>query len=208
MVKKNRKAGIPTILRLAQLRRGERVLDVGCGQGVLAPHVLAAKGSYLGVDASPRLLALAQKFHGEEARFVLGDSRDLLAVAGVSPESFDVAVFMLSIQDMDPLDGVVGSVSSVLRPNGRLVIFMTHPCFRVPRRSGWGYDRSRKLTYRRVDSYLSESGVPMKAYSDVTPHARGATLSFHRALTTYVNTLARYGLTVDHLDELADPLAG
>lgn len=204
----HRRVAIPTILRLAELRRGENVLDVGCGQGVLAPHVHSAKATYLGIDASRRLLALGRKFHGGRGRFSLGDSRDLLAVEGVSAESFDLAVFMLSIQDMDPLDDVVRSVSKVLKPGGRLVIFMTHPCFRVPRRSDWGYDRTRKLTFRRVDSYLSESGVPMKAYSDVTPNARGATLSFHRPLTAYVNTLARHGLTVDHLDELVDPLAG
>jgi hypothetical protein len=51
-------------------------------------------------------------------------------------------------------------------------------------------------------------GVPVKAYSEVAANAKGSTLSFHRPLTAYVNTLARCGLAVDRLEELPDPLAG
>lgn len=121
---------------------------------------------------------------------------------------FDAAVFMLSLQDMDPLEEVVESVAKVLKPTGRIVIFMTHPCFRVPRGSGWGHDRSRKLSYRRVERYLREARVPMKVFSEVSRNSRGATISFHRPLAAYINTLARYGFSTDRLAEIADPLAG
>jgi SAM-dependent methyltransferase len=203
----HRKLAIPTVLRLAELRMGERLLDIGCGQGVLAPHVLKAKVGYVGVDVSRTLLRLARRYHGPKALFVRGDARNLSALPDISSAGFDVAVFMLSIQDMHPLEEVVRSAAGVLKCGGRLVIFMTHPCFRVPRSSGWGFDRSRKLTYRRVDRYLKEMRVPMKAYAEVIPNAKGATLSFHRPLTAYVNTLACHGLVVDRLEELPDPLA-
>jgi hypothetical protein len=74
---------------------------------------------------------------------------------------------------------------------------MTHPCFRIPRQSGWGYDPQRKLQYRRVDSYLSELSVPMKAYG-----SSGANLSFHRPLGQYVAALAARGLWIDALREI------
>jgi hypothetical protein len=38
-----------------------------------------------------------------------------------------------------------------------MVLLLTHPCFRVPRQSGWGWDEQRKLQYRRVDRYLTPS---------------------------------------------------
>ena len=63
---------------------------------------------------------------------------------------------------------------------------MTHPCFRVPRQSGEGWDEQRKLLYRRVDRYLSPLAVPMKAYAG----GRAATWSYHRPLEDYVNGLA------------------
>ncbi len=47
---------------------------------------------------------------------------------------------MLSIQDMDPLSDVLESAAWAPNLDGRVVILMTHPCFRVPRQSGWGWD--------------------------------------------------------------------
>ena len=75
---------------------------------------------------------------------------------------------------------------------------MTHPCFRVPRQSGWGWDEGRKLRYRRVDRYLTPLAVPLKTY----PGGRGATRSYHRPLEAYVSALAKCGLLIDRLREL------
>jgi hypothetical protein len=65
------------------------------------------------------------------------------------------------------------SAAWLLRPRGRLAILMTHPCFRVPRQSGWRWDASRRLQYRRVDRYLTKLDVPIKAYGGAR---RGATI--------------------------------
>lgn len=203
----HRKIAIPTVLRLAELQAGERLLDIGCGQGVLAPHILKKGAAYVGVDASKSLIHMARKYHGKRAAFLQGDARYLHRLSPIRGNDFDVAVFMLSIQDMQPLNEVLRAASWALGKRGRLIIFMLHPCFRVPRQSGWGFDAGRKLTYRRVDRYLSELKVPMKAYAEVTNGTRGTTLSFHRPLTSYINTLAEHGLVVDKLEELPDPLA-
>lgn len=204
----HKRIAIPTVLRLLELQRGERVLDVGCGHGVLASHVLGSKAAYVGVDASQRLIAHARKSQPAKATFAVGDAAQLRSVDVVAPGTFDAVVFMLSIQDMEPLDAILAGASSALSPKGRLVIFMLHPCFRVPRQSGWGIDPKRKLTYRRVDRYLSELRVPMKAYQDIVKGARGTTLSFHRPLSSYVNLLADSGMTIDRLEEHADPISG
>jgi SAM-dependent methyltransferase len=202
----HRHVAIPTVLRLAELRPGHRVLDVGCGQGVLARHVLAAGAAYTGIDASREMLDLGRARHGPDVGFVHADARRLGAVAGLVRQRFDVAVFLLSLQDMNPLSDVVSGVAALLAPHGRLVAFMTHPCFRVPRASGWGYDHRRKLPYRRVEGYLSERRVPMRAHAEVSSATRGATLSYHRPLAAYVDAFAHHGLFVDALEEVVDPL--
>src|SRR5690606_21175062 len=112
-------------------------------------------------------------------------------VPGLSPGTFHAAVFLLSIQDIEPLGEALEGVRATLAPGGRLVIVMTHPCFRVPRQSGWGVDEGRGLTYRRVDRYLTELAVPMKRYG--RGGREGATRSYHRPLQTYVEALARVG---------------
>ena len=202
----HRKAAVPTVMRLAELKSGESLIDVGCGQGVLAHHVLKAGAGYLGVDASEAMIKLARRRRGEDGRFEHGDARDLVGTSSARPASFDVAVFLLSLQDMDPLEDVMASVSQVLKPTARLVIFMVHPAFRPPRGSGWGYDERRKLVYRRVERYLSRAAVPMKSYAEAGAGPRGATISFHRPLQDYANALAAHDLRIDAMTELPDPV--
>jgi hypothetical protein len=123
----------------------------------------------------------------------------LHSAPGLRAHGFDAAVFLLSIQDMDPLERIFASLDWVLRPKSRVILLMTHPAFRQPRHAGWGFDASRRLVYRRVDAYLSPMAVPMKAIGDVLP-----TRSFHRPLSSYVNGLAEVGFAVDALLEPAD----
>src|SRR5262249_47824361 len=142
------------------------------------------------------LLAFARRHHGAHGRFLQGDATRLTGLAELRAGSFDGAVFLLSIQDMDPLDEVLASAAWALRPGGRAVMLITHPCFRVPRQSGWGWDAGRQLAYRRVDRYLTPLVVPMQAYGG---QHHGATRSFHRPLEAYVNGLAAAGLLIDCL---------
>jgi hypothetical protein len=134
-----------------------------------------------------------------DARFLVGDARHMASVAGIEQASFDAATFLLSIQDMDPLEDVVASVHWALKPVSRVAILMTHPAFRQPRHSGWGVDEGRKLTYRRIDAYLGEMAVPMKSLGGGPP-----TRSFHRPISTYVNAFAEAGFATDAMLEIPD----
>lgn len=201
----HRKVAIPAVMHLADPRPGELLLDVGCGQGVLAHHVLKAGARYLGVDASAAMIKHARK-RREGVEFEVGDARDLVGTTSVQPKSCAAVVFMLCVQDMDPLDQVMASAAKVLAPGGRLVLFMVHPAFRAPRGSGWGFDPQRKLVYRRIERYLTPSAVPMKEYSEVGAAQRGATISFHRPLQDYVAAVTGAGLVIDALQEFADPV--
>jgi SAM-dependent methyltransferase len=197
----HRELAIPATLDLLQPRPGEAILDVGGGQGVLAPSLVEAGARVTVVDASARLIAAAKRRHARlrDARFLVGDARRLTAVAGVEGGTYDAATFLLSIQDMDPLADVMRGVDWALGPVSRVVLLMTHPAFRQPRHSGWGYDEGRKLTYRRIDGYLTELAVPMKSLGGGQP-----TRSFHRPVSAYVNALADAGFATDAMLELPD----
>ena len=197
----HRELAIPAVLDLLQPQRGEQILDVGGGQGVLAPYLTEAGAKVTVVDASARLIAAANRRHARlrNARYVVGDARRLPAVAGLEQGAFDAAVFLLSIQDMDPLEDVMGGVDWALRAASRVVLLMTHPAFRQPRHSGWGFDEGRKLTYRRIDGYLGEMAVPMKSLGGGLP-----TRSFHRPISAYVNIFADAGFATDAMVEVPD----
>lgn len=194
----HRKVALPTVMELLELRAKEKVLDIGAGSGVLAPYIAKKGGQYTGIDLSSSLIKLAKRYHGDKGHFIQGDARYLSAHPRIQAESSDAAVFLLSLQDMQPLDEVLSAASWTLRPGGRLVIFMIHPCFRVPRQSGWEWDKHRKLSYRRIDRYLSPLSVPMKS------HKNGTTRSFHRPLEHYIAALSGAGVLLESLREIPD----
>jgi ubiquinone/menaquinone biosynthesis C-methylase UbiE len=196
--KHHRNLAIPAVMDLLAPQPGEQILDLGAGTGVLAPFVAQAGAHYTGVDASEKLLQLARQHHGKEGRFIYGDARRLSALPALHAAQFDAIVFLLSLQDMDSLEEVVENTAWALKPGGRVVMLMTHPAFRVPRQSGWGWDEDRKLQFRRVDRYLTPLPVPLKPY----PGQTGVSRSFHRPLHTYINTLAQHHLWVDQLLEI------
>jgi SAM-dependent methyltransferase len=196
----HRGLAVPAALELLDPRPGEDILDVGAGQGVLAEHIAERGARYTGVDISPRLVAAARRRHGARGAFIVADARRL--DTALSPSSFDAAVFLLSLQNMDPLDAVFASIASVLRTRSRVVVVMTHPCFRQPRHSGWGADEARRLVFRRIDSYLTPMAVPMQPLARRRP-----TWSFHRPLGQYVEGLAAVGFAIDRMRESADPVA-
>lgn len=197
----HRELAIPATLDLLGPRAGDRILDVGGGQGVLAAPLVDAGATVTVLDASAALIAAAQRRHGRlrGATFLLGDARRLPAVVGLEAGAYDGATFVLSIQDMDPLEDVIRGIDWALAPISRVVLLMTHPAFRQARHSGWGFDEGRKLTYRRVDAYLGELAVPMKSLGGGLP-----TRSFHRPISTYVNALADAGFLTDAMLELPD----
>ncbi len=197
----HRELAIPAVLDLLQPQPGEEILDVGGGQGVLAPYLNDAGASVTVVDASEKLIAAARRRHVAlpRARFLVGDARRLPTVSGLELGGYDAVVFLLSVQDMDPLDEIARGVDWALSSRGRVILLMTHPAFRQPRHSGWGYDEGRKLTYRRIDAYLGEMAVPMKSLGGGLP-----TRSFHRPVSAYVNAFADAGFAIDAMLEIPD----
>ena len=193
----HRQLALPALTELLAPFPGLRLLDVGCGPGVPARLLDRHGVVYSGLDLSPRMVAQARRLHGAHGRFRVGDARHLRAEChGEAP--FDAVSFLFSLQDMEPLGGILREAAGVLRPGGVLVAVLTHPCFRVPRHSGWGWDVGRKLHHRRIDRYLSPLSVP-------SGPAGARTTSFHRPLQDYVTALFEAGLRVEALQELAPP---
>jgi SAM-dependent methyltransferase len=194
----HRTLAVPLLLELLAPKRGEHIADLGCGPGILAPPIAERGAGFVGVDLSPRLIADARRNHGRVGRFLVGDVTRLPRHADLPDAGFDAACFLLSIQDINPLDEAMASAARLLKPGGRLAIVMLHPCFRVPRQSGWGWDEGRGLKFRRLDSYLTPLAVPMQS------HEAGTTRSYHRPLGVYAEALEAAGLALTGIKEVSD----
>lgn len=100
---------------LAQLapRPGERILDLGCGDGVLTTEIVASGAVVVGVDASPEMVAAATS-RGLDARVM--DARDLSFVG-----EFDAVFSNAALHWIPEADAVLAGVRRALRPGGRFV---------------------------------------------------------------------------------------
>lgn len=197
---------IPAALQMLAPQKGERFLDVCCGQGVFCRALLGAgAGFVMGVDASQQLIAAAQRREGGgreaggagAAKFLVRDARRL---ADLGQPPFDGAACLMAVQDLDDVGGLFAGMAAALRAGGRAVVIMMHPCFRVPRQSSWGWDEQRKLQYRRVDRYASPLEVPISTRPGDAPDVH--TTFHHRPLADYVNAMGKAGLAIVECREL------
>lgn len=102
-----------SVLALLDARPGERILDLGCGDGVLTAQLVQAGAQVVGVDASPELVAAAVE-RGIDARVVDGHA---LAFEG----AFDAVFSNAALHWMRQPDAVLAGVWRALGPGGRFV---------------------------------------------------------------------------------------
>ncbi|MFA4906517.1 MAG: class I SAM-dependent methyltransferase [Candidatus Margulisiibacteriota bacterium] len=186
---------IPGALAMLDPQRGEKILDVACGQGVFTRCLREGGAEVTGIDSARGLIRAAQK-RSSDIKYLTGDATDLRMFQN---GSFDAVSCIMAIMNIDPLDAAVKEMSRVLKKDGRLLLVLNHPCFRIPRQSGWAFDAERKLQFRRIDSYMSTQKIPIKMHPGYDPSIE--TWTFHRPLSRYFKTLAENGLVVDQLEE-------
>lgn len=196
---------LPAVARQLQARPGQRVLDVCCGQGVLGRFLAEAGMEVVGVDASPSLIEAARARAGHRERYVVGDARTLDAV--LPGQRFDHAAVVLALQDLDPIEPVFAGLRALVKPGGRIVMVMTHPCFRIPKRTSWGFDEEQGVQYRRLEAYMSPMALPIRTHPGQVNDS-SSTTSFHRPLHHYLTALGTAGLAVVGCEELCSTRRG
>ena len=187
---------MPGVFRLLEVRKKDRVLDLACGQGVFSRY-LARKGIHVeGLDSSSELVKYARARSGPSIQYHVGDAGN---AENFEADRFDGIACLMAIQNIEKMDLLFKSASRWLKTGKHFVVVMTHPCFRIPRQSHWGWDDEKKLEYRRVDHYMTETTVPI-----LTPpfaDSKSFTLTFHRPLQSYVSALVQAGFCVDAMEE-------
>jgi ubiquinone/menaquinone biosynthesis C-methylase UbiE len=198
---------LPGVARLLALQPGDTAIDIACGQGVLC-RVLRERGVQMtGVDAAGELIRVAkQRSEVPDAapapherppiRYLVGDARELSFLPG---DYYASAACVLAIQNMHPLAPVFAGVARLLRPGGRFVMVLMHPCFRGPRETSWGWDEAARVQYRRVDRYLIPRKTPIVTHPGKSPDVY--TWTFHKPIEAYVKALRGAGLLIDAMEE-------
>jgi len=148
---------------LARPKDGERVLDIGCGTGLLTLKFLkAADCSVTAIDSSPEMLSIFRKKLerlGLKYR-VTCDAQDAASLA-FKDNSFDIAASTVVLHHLKHKLPAIKKIYKIVRPGGRLVI------------GDIDLDTTGKITdqnrLRRVMHYLRDELAI--ALADGGPHA-------------------------------------
>ena len=190
---------LPKLLALMQIKKGEVVLDLACGQGFFSRAFAEAGATVTGADISPELIKIAQENSPKNIHFIVASADTL---TGIVSGSFTKVSIVLALQNITNLKGTIAECSRVLKPGGKLYVVLNHPTFRVPQKSDWGYDAKKQVQYRRIEKYLTETMLKI----EMNPGEKNIkkkiyTTSYHRSLQDYFTTLHQSGFSVSRLEE-------
>lgn len=185
---------LPNLLRLMDLQKGEKVLDLACGSGYFSKE-FSKTAKVVGVDLARGLVEIARK-NVPNANFFVSSAEKL---DFLSDKSISQIVINLAIQNMANPHLVFKECARVLKSGGSLHLVLNHPTFRIPKKSEWGWDEAQKIQYRRVDAYLSESKEKIQMHPGAAPSVH--TYSFHRPLQYFFKTLGNQNFYVNRLEE-------
>lgn len=186
---------LPGAVRLLDLQKDSSLLDVACGQGILARSI-PQNIEYTGMDISPSLISAAKKYaYKGKPKFICHDAKKPFSL----PPQFTHASILLALQNMEDPKAVFQNISAVLKTKGKLVLVLNHPCFRIPRQSSWGIDMAKKLQFRRIDRYMQQMSIPIQTSPGNKESA--TTYSFHHPISSYSEWLYQSGFAILKIEE-------
>jgi 2-polyprenyl-3-methyl-5-hydroxy-6-metoxy-1,4-benzoquinol methylase len=179
-------ADIAAVIReLVPLTPTTRLLDYGCGTGLVAMHLLPHVGSLTGLDSSPGMLSVfAGKLSSQEQDRVTLDHLDL-AAGGRFSGSFHVIVAAMLLHHVEKPSDLIGQLATHLVPGGCLCLAD------LDREDGsfhddpagvchFGFDRSS------MAAWLHQAGLVPMAMETVSTIEKGSSAERHRAYTVFL----------------------
>ncbi len=101
---------------------GKRILDVGCGGGLLSEALAAEGAEVVGIDATPEVLEVARlhlKESGLTVDYRLATAEEL---ATAEPGAFDAVTCMEMLEHVPDPGAVIDALARLVRPGGRVFL--------------------------------------------------------------------------------------
>ncbi|MBI5030287.1 MAG: class I SAM-dependent methyltransferase [Chloroflexi bacterium] len=199
----------PSMERLLDLKPGERLLEIACGNGAFARRMAQHPVNIVACDFAAAFIELAKARTTENRERIdyrvidANDQAALLTLGTPSGESFDAVCCSMAIMDMAEIDPMLRAVRQLLKLHGRFVFSITHPCFN----SGQGIKRVIEQEDKDgeiIDVYaikISNYATPTSYKGLGIIGQPAAQFYFHRPLNVLFGACFRTGFVIDALEE-------
>jgi ubiquinone/menaquinone biosynthesis C-methylase UbiE len=209
----------PAFFKLIGNVKGQKILDLACGEG-FNTRILARKGAkVVGVDFSQRLIEFARQQEKKEKLGIDYFVTDATNLKMFPSSHFDVVTCFMALMDIENYQTAIRETARVLRRDDRYIFSIVHPCFEwgdvTPsgqRLGEWKYeeetqDFTRRALHYEITKYFGK--VKLESFWDMKRLKKPfVTTSFHRTLTDYVQALFESGLLIRRLVEPRPTMEG
>ncbi|TSA44345.1 class I SAM-dependent methyltransferase, partial [bacterium] len=123
----------PEILRLLGDVKGQKILDVGCGPGLLTRQIAARGAEVTAYDNSAEQIQLAleeENAHPLGIRYLIADANSIEKESGLPPAYFDSAISTLVLhyaKDLAELEQFFSSTFRLLKEDSRFITIICNP---------------------------------------------------------------------------------
>lgn len=196
----------PSQLRLLEIRKGEEILDIACGNGQFSRTMCELGARVLATDVSNQMILNAKARTSGSYRtltFDILDATDRSALTGLGRARFDGVVCTMALFDMADIVPLVESLPLLLKPGGRFVFSLIHPAFNSPPDMKM-IDEVRSSDGRTSNSYsisISRYRTPAHYKSTAMEGQPVVQHVFHRSLSDIFNICFESGLVLDGFEE-------
>jgi ubiquinone/menaquinone biosynthesis C-methylase UbiE len=196
---------LPAIAKVLSKKdlENKTLVDIGCGTGFFLQNLLPSNMSkVVGVDVDEELLQLAKQNLKNNTNLKLF-KMSAEKMTALDTNTFDFALSVESLPNIENLDKSVSEMSRILKINGKAYVVVNHPSFRIPQNSDWFYDEKNKRQGRIVYKYKTAQTIKidMNPGTKVAP-AKKFTYTFHRSLAEYINTFTKNSLQINKFIEI------
>jgi SAM-dependent methyltransferase len=153
------------------IRKGESVLDVGCGAGV-GYEALAAEGlesRYVGIDSSEPSIDIAREFY-PDGDFRVGNATSLVAELG--NRSFDVVLVRHVLEHLPDFEAAMNEAICVSRRLAAFVFFLTPRALpfgirKIDLRFNWPHFYTYVYSRRAINRFLAQSRLDWQWFDNL-----------------------------------------
>ncbi len=199
----------PAMLELLNLQPGQRLLDIGCGNGLTSRKLAELGAQVTAFDFSANLIERAKQrktVYSSQISYHVIDATDESALLQLGESAFEAAFANMVLFDMADIEPLFHALPRLLKPDSVFVLSLTHPAFNNASSVHVAEESDDEGTMKMVYS--------IKVSRYITPYAaRGLALRnqpkpqvyFERPLQNYLNLAFRSGFVLDGFAERAFP---
>ncbi len=194
----------PVQLQLLDIRVGQKILDIACGNGQFARKMASLGARVTAVDFSEKFIALAMSKNTDNINYMVLDAAsdsDLQTLTGLN---FDAAVCTMALMDMENIETLISYLPQMLNKEGVCVFSVMHPCFNsgenvlVHEYNEEGGEIKNRYSVKTSNYLLEKSSLGIGMVGQPRPQ-----YYFHRTVSTILRYFFQNGFVLDALEEPA-----